>query len=54
MARVVVDLDKRKPGFIPFRVFTPTLRYLTMKKNISVGSISPVLSCEALNEKNDV
>ena len=54
MARVVVDLDRTKPDFIPLRVFNPTLRYLTVKKITSLGCISPVLSCGAMIEKNDV
>ena len=51
VARVVVDLDKVEADYIPVRVFNPTLSSVTVKKNTAVGVVSPVVSCETVNDK---
>ncbi len=50
VARVVVDLDKTKPDCIPVRVFNPTLLNVTVKKNTSVGTVTPVIACETVTK----
>jgi hypothetical protein len=51
VARVVVDLDKIKSDYLPVRVFNPTLSNLTVKKNTAIGTVSPVVEWETVDNK---
>ena len=51
VARAVVDLDKVNPNQVPIRVFNPTLKKLTVTKKTTIGTMSPIVTCETVQQE---
>ena len=48
VARVAIDLGNSNPNNVPIRVFNHTLTSITVKRKAAIGTVSPVLACEVV------
>ena len=53
VARVAVDLGNTNPNNVPIRVFNPTLKSIRVKRKAAIGTVSPVVACEVVQNQGD-
>ena len=46
-------MDHTDPDKVPIRVLNPTLKPITVKKKTAIGTVSPVMACEVVREKEN-